>query len=89
MQASLDAACGESGALTLSQAQSAVSELAAGSLEMGLQDSNVLMAALMPGTSETSRKYDQSTIQYLVQLLQESQKEAFISQYLQANENLS
>lgn len=86
LQASLDAACGEAKALTIGQAQAAIAELAAGSLEMTLQDTNVLIAALMPGRGEDRRSYDQLLLGYLVQLLQESQKEGFVRDFLQAQD---
>ena len=87
LQAALDAACGGVGALTFSQAQNALAELAAGSLEITRRDSNVLTAALMPGSRQPLKTYDQGTLHYLVVLLQESQKEAFVQQYLQAKES--
>ena len=86
IQASLDAACGDAKALTMGQAQAAIAELAAGSLEMTLRDTNVLIAALMPGRGEDRRSYDQLLLGYLVQLLQESQKEGFVRDFLQAQE---
>ncbi|KAK9834631.1 hypothetical protein WJX74_006184 [Apatococcus lobatus] len=84
--ASLDAACGEARALTLGQAQAAIAELAAGSLEMTLRDTTVLTAALMPGRGEERRSYNQMLLGYLVELLRESQKEGFVRDFLQAQD---
>ena len=86
LQASLEAACGEARALSMGQAQAAIAELAAGSLEMTLRDTNVLTAALMPGRGEERRGYNQMLLDYLVELLRESQKEKFVHDYLQAQD---